>query len=193
MLVEIIHSARPADAPRIGLEIARWLKGNSEDVLLICQEDGPIVRAAREGGLRTLVAGEPLSKSSFRERVAACRSTLEELDCTVVYVNSIAASAWAAAAKMLGAKVVLHAHELDRELRQLLQAGITCLDIGASADAVVVAADAVAKALGRTLGYLPFDVIDIGVFADPDEVRRKALQTVSPQWLFGRPFIPIAT
>ena len=60
MLVEIIHSARPTDAPRIGLEIGLWLKGNSEDVLLIVQQDGPIVRAARDGGLRTIVADEPL-------------------------------------------------------------------------------------------------------------------------------------
>ena len=99
--------------------------------------------------------------------MVACRKTLEGLDCTVAYVNSIAASAWAVAAKMLGAKVVIHAHELDQDLRRLLLARITCLDIGVSADAVVVAADAVAKALGRTLGYLPSDVINIGVLLTP--------------------------
>ena len=43
MFVEIIHSARPTAATRVGFEIALWVKNHSDDVLLVSQEDGPIV------------------------------------------------------------------------------------------------------------------------------------------------------
>lgn len=188
MFIEILHSAKPTGAPRVGLEVALWLKEYFDDILLISQEDGPIVNLAQDGGLRTRIAEEPLSKVPFRERVAACSKVLENLNCTVAYVNSIEASAWAVAAKMLGAKVVLHVHELEQSLKVLLRLGLTCHDICASADAVVVAANAAVGGLSRTLGYVPSDVVNIGVFTDPEVVRHKALQTVLPQWQFGRRF-----
>jgi hypothetical protein len=118
--------------------------------------------------------------------VNAARAELEQLQPAVLYANSSAASAWAVAGKQLGLKVILHFYELDRELKAVLHAGATCIDVCAAADAVVVSGDAVVSSLRRCLGYVPDNIIDVGAVFDGADIGERATQEVSVRWLFGR-------
>lgn len=188
--VGVIHSGRGTAVPRVGLNIVQFITDARGQGLALFESDGPLVARARARGLPCRVVRRGgFASGIFRETVNAARAELEELQPAVLYANSCEASAWAVAGKQLGLKVILHFYELDRELKALLHAGATCIDVCAAADAVVVSGEAVISSLQRCLGYVPNDIIDVGVPLDGTEIAGSEKQEINAQWLYGRPYV----
>jgi hypothetical protein len=188
--VGVIHSGASAAVSRSGLNITKVIADARGDGLVLFASDGPLVTTAKERALQCRVVRRGgFTSGIFRDAVNAASAELEELQPTVLYVNSCAASAWALAGKQLGLKVIFHVYELDRELVAQLHGGATCIDICAAADIVVVSDKAIVSSLRRCLGYVPEDVIDVGVLLDGAEiVARASLQAPPARWLFGRDY-----
>ena len=181
----------PSVAAQIGFEIVASLNRAGAEATAIFVAAGPLSdRAKSEGMTYRIVSAADADSGSFRERVNGARAELEPLQPGVVYVNSVANSPWAVAAKQLGARVVLHAHELEWELGRLLNTGATCLDLCAAADLLVAAGGEVITSLQRKLGYLPDDVVNIGPIVDIAEIRDRSRQKWQAQWRYTRPFNP---
>jgi hypothetical protein len=187
--VIVIDGASEGSTPRSGLDIADFVTRSGWDALALFQPAGRLTEAARSRGIHYAVAqAEGFRSGSFRDKVAAARAEIEALQPSVVYANSIAASAWAVAGRQIGAKVVVHAREFDDELMALTRSGATCFDLCGAADLVVVPHRSAVASLRRHLGYVPDSVIEIGSLADGAELAAQARQPVSAEWSFGRPY-----
>jgi glycosyltransferase involved in cell wall biosynthesis len=189
-LVAVLHSGSPSAISRVGLEIARFIANAQETGLVVFGSEGPISHIAETRGIPYRVArNSGFASGSFRHKVNAAKSELEQLRPAVVYATSVACSPWVIGGKHLGARTVLHVHELRRELIALLHSGATCIDVCAAADLVVVSGEAVASDLRRCLGYVPDDIFNAGVLLDCFLTAERARQEINPRWRYGRRYV----
>jgi hypothetical protein len=188
-LVGVIHDGSASALNRAGLEIFRFIANARGAGLALFGSEGPMGRIAETRGVPyRVVRNSGFASGSFRDKVNAARGELGRLRPEMVYATSVACSPWVVAGKQLGAKVVLHVHELRRELMALLHSGATCIDVCAAADVVAVSGDAVASDLQRCLGFVPDDIIDVGVLLDDVEILRRVQQKFSARWHSGRQY-----
>jgi len=188
--VGVIHSGEGGAVSRIGLKIIQFITSSLCGGLAIFGSDGLLVSSAKAKGICCRVAQHNgFGSGIFRDAVNAAKAELQDLRPAVLYANSVAASAWAVAGKQLGWKVIIHVYELDSELMMLLHAGVTCIDVCAVADGVVVSGEGVVSSLRRCLGYVPDVVVDAGVLFDDSEIGKRAKEEVCAPWLFGRRYV----
>lgn len=176
----ILHDASRTGAPKVGGLIGGALRRNW-DVRVVLMKDGPLRPWLEERiGADSLYVAEDDGFSHhhpFTLRLDRARTILESLDADLVYCNSLATSCFAAAARGLDLKVVLHLHEKIQEMRQLFSLDVSKLDILQMCDGVVFAApDLEAEAFG-VFGRLPSFRHHFGIALDLAEVHRLAAST----------------
>jgi glycosyltransferase involved in cell wall biosynthesis len=174
----ILHEATRTGAPRYGALIAQGLQRH-EDVDTIVLRDGPLTPWLKDtlGEDRVVVCeGEAFSyRVTFKQRVDQARALLEERQSDMVYVNSVAASPFLVAAKLLGRHAVLHVHEKAGELYSLLRLDATKLDVLPLADAVLLAAEGMRQDILTVFGFQPERIQNFGIAIDTASVREQAL------------------
>ncbi len=94
----------------------------------------------------------------------------------LVYVNSLASSVFAFAAKLTKRKSLVHVHEKIGEMRNLLGGDATKLETMRVADAALLAADDIADDLIDMYGGLPPEVETFGIAVEIDAIRRAAAE-----------------
>lgn len=188
LIVVAIHSAMPTGAPRIGFEVAAYLASRGMNVRLLATEDGAIVSEARERGVSVHVADKLPDFADPDVLLEACTTVLQKLGPGLIYCNSLAASQWAIAGKRIGARVILHAHELRGEMQTLMNRGRLMQGVGICADGLVVAAPRAIADFSSVVGNVPAKILDLGVFIDPAEIKSRSARMAHACWPFGREF-----
>lgn len=189
----IVHEATRTGAPRVGGLIAQALKRHCS-VQIIALRDG-----AMAGWLKDKVGSENFKivdrgKTRFRSfdsRVALAKQALEQSNCDLVYVNSLASSEYLVAAHLVGKKAVLHLHEKTLEIQSLLRQHLTKLNIVSFTPAMIMAGGELAKEFSGIFGALPPIVLDWGIAIDADEVLKLSKeQCISISNVFGGAWKP---
>jgi glycosyltransferase involved in cell wall biosynthesis len=189
----IVHEATRTGAPRVGGLIAQALQRHCA-VQIIALRDGEMA-----GWLKDKVGSENFKIvdrgktrfRSFESRVALAKQTLEQSNCELVYVNSLASSEYLVAAHLVGKKAVLHLHEKTLEIHSLLRQHLTKLNIVSFTPAMILAGGELANEFLEIFGALPPVVLDWGIAIDADEVlRRSKEQGVFISNVFGRTWKP---
>jgi glycosyltransferase involved in cell wall biosynthesis len=192
-IVIVIHEATRTGAPRIGGLIASVLR-RSHDVRIVCLKNGPLWQWLEDrvdvGGLELVDRG-PVNTRTFDERVQMAVSYLRRQDADMVYVNSLAASEYLVAAKMLDKKAVLHLHEKNREIHSLLSLQITKLNILLFCDGVILAGDDLEHDMVESFGMKPQHILKWGIAVDFAEIERLATRgSLLATNILGEPLVP---
>jgi glycosyltransferase involved in cell wall biosynthesis len=125
----------------------------------------------------------------FAERMDRAKALLQNDNGELIYVNSVAASVFVAAAKALGRHAVLHVHETSKELRNLLRMEAVKPEIVGLADGVVVAADDLLSDLTELFHTAEMRVLNFGIAVDAHALRTLAGQpALSPVNAAGEPW-----
>jgi hypothetical protein len=164
-------------AARVGGLVAEAL-ARSEDVRVVLRDDGPLVPwlEARVGATR-LTLCHPSAfpyDAPFEARVEAARGLLRGDPADTVYVASLAASDFAAAARADGRFLLLHVHEDEAESAALVQRDLARIELAAGADAVLLAHAGLLRPLVARLGALPKRLLEFGIGVDLPSLRREA-------------------
>jgi hypothetical protein len=188
--IGVIHTGSSGAIARFGLAIAdRIVNVSGTECVLFTSEPVIVAAAEAKGVPYRAVNSHAFASGSFRDKVDAARAELGKLLPATVYAGSMASSAWALAGRQLGVKVVLHAHEFERELVALLHSGATCIDVCAAADLIIVSGETVVSSLRRCVGYVPDQVVDVGPVLDGADIAEYAKQEVRPRWLYGKAYV----
>ncbi len=176
----VLHEATRTGAPKVGGLIGGALLPDW-DVQLVLMKDGPLRPwlEQRIGADRVHVAEEGAFShhNPFAHRLDRARMVLESLDADLVYCNSLATSCFAAAARGLDQKIVLHLHEKPQEMLQLFSLDVAKLDILQMCDGIVFAAPELEAEALRVFGHLPGARHHFGIALDLSEVQRLATST----------------
>lgn len=173
----VIHEATYTGAPKVGGLIASGLLRDGFDVRLIALRNGPLRQwlSGRVGSNRySLWDRGRTSARSFEERVSLAVTRLREVDCDIVYVNSLASSEFLVAAHALGKNSVLHLHEKSQEMHSLLRQQITQFNIGSFVHTLVLAGDGLRSDFQKMFGRIPLRLLEWGVAVDVEEIERLA-------------------
>ena len=177
----ILHEATRTGAPRVGGLIAREL-AEGADVHVIVLKDGPLAPWLVEllGEERiTVIAGDEFSHNiPFEQRLQSATKALGGWESDLVYVNSLAASVFALAAKALGRRVIIHVHEKAAEIYNLLRHNLTKIEVMGIADGLILAADDLSRDIIDVFGLMPENSVNFGIAIDIDAVRQSARQWV---------------
>jgi glycosyltransferase involved in cell wall biosynthesis len=179
----VLHDATRTSAPRVGGFIAGALRKH-ESVRVIVLKDGPLVPWIREmvgaDGLHVVADGSFSNAVAFADRVKKAEALLQDDKHELVYVNSVAASVFVAAAKALGRGAILHVYEKASELRDLLRLEATKPEIVGLTDGFVLAADRLAADLAQVFQTAGERVLKFGMAVDALTLRSLARQPVPP-------------
>jgi glycosyltransferase involved in cell wall biosynthesis len=177
-----IHEATRTGAPRVGALIAREL-ARGEEVRVVVMKDGPLTPWLQEtlGGRDLMICrGEPFDhRRPFEERLRLAEQILGRHATDVVYVNSLASSVFAFAGAALKRKVVLHVHEKSADMVSLLAHDVTKLEVMRAADALVLAADDIARDIAEVFHAAPAEMTTFGVAVEIEHVRRAAQEAAA--------------
>ena len=179
----VLHEATRTGAPRVGGLIAKEL-AKSEKVHVVSLKDGPLAPwladCVGEANL-TIVKSDRFSHLvPFEARLRSALDVLKQRDDEIVYVNSLAASVFVFAAKMLGRRAIIHVHEKKAEIESLMRLGLAKYEVMALADGAVLAAEDLSRDILDAFGRLPPRCENFGVAIDIGSVRALALMPPSP-------------
>ena len=179
----VLHEATRTGAPRVGGLIAREL-AKGEKIHVIVLKDGPLVPwlidCVGSANLTVIESDEFSHLVDFEQRLRSAIGLLEARDDDLIYVNSVAASVFVIAAKMLQRRALIHVHEKVAEIKSLLRCGLTKIDVMALADGAVLAAEDLARDIIETYGRLPRNCVNFGVAIEIEGVRAAAAATPTP-------------
>ncbi len=179
----VLHEATRTGAPRVGGLIAKELAKNGE-VHAVCLKDGPLAPwladCVGEANLTVVKTDEFSHLVPFETRLHSALEVLKQRDDDIVYVNSLAASVFVFAAKMLGRRAIIHVHEKRAEIESLLRCGLAKYEVMTLADAAVLAADDLSRDILDVFGRIPALCDNFGIAIDIEGVRALAAETPSP-------------
>ena len=178
----VCHEATLTGAPRVGFDIARFLRAN-HDVALISKLNGPLIKDKHYQSLMDeyycTSSHHSISNVPHRVRVKNAMELLGEIQPDVVYVNSVAAGEWCEASKRAGAQVVLHTHELLPSLTNLLKSGVYRSDILHHVDVLIGASKQTIIDLLKISPGFKGDTFEFGISIDTAHVLRMRSEPVS--------------
>lgn len=136
----ICHNANLTGAPKVGFEIARNLAINNE-VVMVLKKDGPLSSFSSFSDsfsriIKTDTSHE-ISGYNNNEKLEISKKVLQQEKPDLLYVNSVASSDWCEIGKEYGVPVVLHSHEMKRELLSLESVGLFNRDLSQHVDLLI--------------------------------------------------------
>ncbi|HMG66449.1 MAG TPA: hypothetical protein VK588_02150 [Chitinophagaceae bacterium] len=138
-IVFVCHDANLTGAPKVGFEIARHLSYNNE-VVMVVKKQGLLAQIPEyQDAFRIFNSNtsHEIEGPSKEERSLIAMNFLQKEKPDLLYVNSVASSDWCKEGKRLGIPVVLHSHEMKRELLSLESVGIFSSDLSLYVDLLI--------------------------------------------------------
>ena len=182
-LVFVLHEATRTGAPRLGALIAREL-ARETDLHLLVMRDGPLTPWLRQTlGVEnvTICRDDRFSfRVPFETRLQSAREMLEEAGADFVYVNSLASSVFALAARASGLRSLVHVHEKSADIVNLLEHELTKLEVMAATDALVLAGEDIREDVAEVFRYAPPTVTTMGTALDAQSIRTAAAERIAP-------------
>ncbi|WP_155913901.1 glycosyltransferase [Asticcacaulis sp. AC466] len=180
----VLHDLSLTGAPKLGLQIATVF-AETHNVTLVSKKAGPLSEQIDRSKIKDVIitdTSHEIKDSPVNDRVDSAVELIKTKKPDLIYVNSIAAADWVLAAVETNTRVVLHTHEMSKEIMSLLRRRIFRPEDIHRADYIVAASE---ECLKDAIDIFRLDVSkseNFSVCVDIDAVRQSAAMDM--------PFLP---